>query len=161
MIMLSAVKGVTAKFGRRPVTAFHLALGHAQTVLPRPLGLREVAVSRIVGSVGRWHELAEDFRPLRWRPDKVDDERYAGILRALQRGLTLPPISVYLLDGAYYVLDGHHRVAAAKALGQVFVDAEVTEYLQPVRSLGVPTVKRALEVASTEHTNGSSGARAA
>jgi ParB-like chromosome segregation protein Spo0J len=64
---------------------------------------------------------------------KLDDERYRGIEAALRRGLILPPIVAYLLDGDYYVLDGHHRVAAARALGQVFMDAEVVVYRRAPR----------------------------
>ena len=51
----------------------------AAPLVPRPLGLRAIPVARIVGSVDRWRELAADFRPPRWRWDKVDDERYRGI----------------------------------------------------------------------------------
>jgi len=115
-------------FGRRSVRSFEAVAGRAGMTIPVPLGLREVPVARVVGSVGRWRELAADFRPRRWRWNKLDDERYRGIEAALRRGLTLPPIVAYVLDGDYYVLDGHHRVAAARALGQIFLDAEVTEY---------------------------------
>lgn len=62
---------------------------------------------------------AADSRPLRPRWSKLDDERYRGIEAAPCRGLALPPIVAYLLDGDYYVLDSHHRVAAARAMGQV------------------------------------------
>ena len=33
---------------------------------------------------------------------------------------------VYELDGQYFVVDGHHRVAIAKQLGMDFIDARVT-----------------------------------
>ena len=38
-----------------------------------------------------------------------------------------PPITVFRIDRAYFVEDGHHRVAVARALGMEFVDAVVTE----------------------------------
>jgi hypothetical protein len=38
-------------------------------------------------------------------------------------------ISVYQVDHAYFVLDGHKRVALAMAEGRVFIDADVTEWL--------------------------------
>jgi hypothetical protein len=41
----------------------------------------------------------------------------------------LPPITVYQLGNRYFVIDGHTRVAAAKALGIEFIDADVTEAL--------------------------------
>jgi hypothetical protein len=37
-----------------------------------------------------------------------------------------PPISVFELDGSYFVVDGHHRVAVARQRGVQYIDAEVT-----------------------------------
>jgi hypothetical protein len=128
LLSIPAAGWAIGSLGRRPVRSFKAAAERVGPTTSAPLGLRPVPVARVVGSVGRWRELATDFRPLRWRWDKVDDERYRGIAAALRRGLTLPPIVAYLLDGDYYVLDGHHRVAAARAQGQLFIDAEVTEY---------------------------------
>lgn len=56
-------------------------------------------------------------------------ERYADIERALLRGVELPPIEVYRIGAEYFVLDGHHRVAAARKIGQLYVDAVVTDYV--------------------------------
>jgi hypothetical protein len=38
-----------------------------------------------------------------------------------------PPIVVYQLGDAYFVIDGHHRVALARERGMEMIDAEVTE----------------------------------
>ncbi len=38
-----------------------------------------------------------------------------------------PPIVAYQLGDAYFVVDGHHRVAIAKQRGVEFIDAEVTK----------------------------------
>jgi hypothetical protein len=43
-------------------------------------------------------------------------------------GRALPPVELYRLGDGYYVLDGHHRVAAALAVGQLALDARVTEF---------------------------------
>jgi hypothetical protein len=45
-----------------------------------------------------------------------------------RRGTVLPPIELYKLGDRYYVVDGHHRVAASLSLGQLEIDAIVTEY---------------------------------
>ncbi len=88
---------------------------------------RTVEVGRIIGSVDRARELGADFRP---RPRRrSDNDRYERIERALERGDELPPVELYKLGFGYYVLDGHHRVAAALARNQVEIDAAVTEYL--------------------------------
>jgi hypothetical protein len=41
----------------------------------------------------------------------------------------MPPIDAYKLGFGYYVLDGHHRVAAALANGQVEIEANVVEHV--------------------------------
>lgn len=91
----------------------------------RLLGLREVAVKAIVGSVGR---SAEQYRPFGSRA-WLRSSRFRRILAALRAGQVLPPVELYLLAGEYYVLDGHHRVAAAAHLGVCDVDAVVWEFL--------------------------------
>ncbi|HEV7216887.1 MAG TPA: universal stress protein, partial [Chloroflexota bacterium] len=96
---------------------------------PKPLGLRTVDVARIVGSVGRARELGPDFRPPIRSQRRQDDERYDGIVKALQRGDVLPPIDLYKVGYNYFVLDGNHRVAAARATHQRDIDAIVTEFL--------------------------------
>jgi len=93
------------------------------------VGLRTIEVSRIVGSASRSLELGRDFRPIQRRGRRSDEQRYARVRDALDRGLALPPIEVYRIGFGYYVQDGHHRVAAALETGQLEIDAEVTECL--------------------------------
>ena len=112
---------------RLPLRNFHDDATRAGALVRRDLGMRTVEVGRIIGTVGRAHELGPDFRPLQRR--RADDERFGRIFRAVQRGEALPPVELYKLGFGYYVLDGHHRVAAAKAIGQREIDAHVTEFL--------------------------------
>jgi len=51
----------------------------------------------------------------------------------MERGELNEAISVYELDGKYFVLDGHHRVGAAKKLGQEYLDADIIQLI-PARS---------------------------
>jgi hypothetical protein len=46
----------------------------------------------------------------------------------MRDGAAFSPVELYLLEDRYYVVDGHHRVAAARSLGQLYVDALVTEF---------------------------------
>jgi hypothetical protein len=101
-------------------------LGAVPARLPR---LETVDVERIVGSVGRAHELGRDFRPPRRQRRQSDNERFAFIVRALRTGRQLPAVELYRLGDEYYVVDGHHRIAAVLAVGQLAVDAHVTEYV--------------------------------
>lgn len=91
-----------------------------------PLGVRSIRVKRIVGSAGKANTIGPDFLPANSRGGGGN---YRSILRRMQAGEILPPIVVYELNNRYYVVDGHTRVAAAKALGTEFIDADVTEAL--------------------------------
>ena len=93
----------------------------------RSLGIRTVEVSRIIGTVGRAHELGPNFHPLRRR--KSDEERLNRIKAAMESDQYIPPVELYKLGFGYYVLDGHHRLAIAHDLDMVEIDAEVTEYV--------------------------------
>jgi hypothetical protein len=125
----TALARTAAVFRRR--RAGLKAFDATEAVLPRWLGVREIPVAQIVGSVGRWRDLRADFRPR--RSPSADEERYRLVRAAVQRYEPLPPILVHRVGKEYFVLDGHHRVAAARALGRVYIDAEVTEYRPPRR----------------------------
>jgi hypothetical protein len=76
-------------------------------------------------------------------------QRFVVIGRATQQGKILPPLELYKLRrpqaeapsrpqpaqggrpgevSEYYVVDGHHRVAIGRRLGQDFFDAHVIEH---------------------------------
>ncbi len=120
----------------QPVRSFADDVARTGPVAPRTLGLRTVEVARIVGSVGRAGELDEDFRVA--SRTRLERQRYERILAAMERGESLPPVVLYKLGYGYYVVDGNHRVAAARELGQLEIDAEVTEFVP----LGDPQTQR-------------------
>lgn len=91
-------------------------------------GMRPVEVARIVGSVGKVRDFDRDFNPL--RPESR--LRWARIHRAMQAAEFLPPVQLYQVGQVFFVLDGHHRVSAAREQGQEFIDAEVIELPTPV-----------------------------
>jgi len=90
-------------------------------------GMRVVDTDEIVGSVGRSKDFDCRFLPLR----PSTGERWKRVDVAFHRGEDLPPVSLYKLDGAYFVLDGNHRVSVARFHGLRTVEAEVTEFLPP------------------------------
>ena len=92
-------------------------------------GIRVVDTDEIVGSVGRSKDFDRRFLPLR----ASTGERWKRVDVAFHRGEDLPPVSLYKLDGAYFVLDGNHRVSVARYHGVRAVEAEVTEFL-PARA---------------------------
>jgi hypothetical protein len=85
------------------------------------LGIREIPIDRIVGSVDRSGDFDRDFRPRRG----LSRGRLASLRSAFRDG-GLPAIEVFEVGGAYFVEDGHHRVALAREQHADFIDAEVT-----------------------------------
>lgn len=118
------------------VRSFAEDVARAGPVAPRALGFRTVEMARIVGSVGRAAELDGDFRV--HNRSRIELQRYERVRQAMEDGTFLPPVVLYKLGYGYYVLDGNHRIAAAKALGQVEVEADVTEFVP----LGDPLAQR-------------------
>jgi hypothetical protein len=84
------------------------------------LGVHAIPVERIVGSLDRSQDFTRDFRPRR----QASAARLRRLREAFPDGV-MPPIEVMEAGGAYFVSDGHHRVALARERGTVFVDAEV------------------------------------
>jgi hypothetical protein len=86
-------------------------------------GIRAIPIASIVGSVDRVTDFDPKFRPLR----RASRNRLASLQRAFSDG-SFPPISVHQIGDAYFVSDGHHRVALAHRLGMCFIDADVVRY---------------------------------
>ena len=87
------------------------------------LGLREVPVAKIVGSVGRHRDFDRTFLPS--KPDL--STRWRRIDEIMHRAEELPPVSLYKIGDAYFVQDGNHRVSVARQQGVEMIDAEVVE----------------------------------
>jgi len=92
-------------------------------------GTCEVPLNRIVGSVGRYNDFDERFR----LKQHVPTERLDHIKEAMRTGKPLPPVKLYQLKDEYYVLDGNHRIAAAKEFNHETVLARIVEFI-PTRS---------------------------
>ena len=86
-------------------------------------GIQSVPVDRIVGSVGRYQDFDRAFLPLQ----DATASRWVAIASARFSAVGLPPVKLYQVGDAYFVLDGHHRVSVAREQGAHFVDAEVIE----------------------------------
>ena len=85
------------------------------------LGPQEIPIDSIVGSVDRSADFGRDFRPQR----RLSRSRLANLRAAFPDGF-MPAITVFEVGGAYFVEDGHHRVALARERGADYIDAEVT-----------------------------------
>jgi hypothetical protein len=120
-----------------PVKSFEQEMHAGGALLGRAdRGMRTVETRKIVGSVGRAESLRSDFF---YRRGRAMTDRFKRVGQALERGVALPPLELYKVArrtdarqaapaSEYYVVDGHHRVAMARKLGQDYFDAHVVEY---------------------------------
>lgn len=88
-------------------------------------GIKTVDLENIIGSVGKYYDFDSQFRPKK----HVSEKRFTSIKKAMRDGKSLPPVKLYQIRNDYYVLDGNHRVAAAKELGRFDIQANVIELL--------------------------------
>jgi ParB-like nuclease domain. len=89
-------------------------------------GVREIPLDKVVGSAVA-EAKAADFDPGFLPVNRRLRDRWTRIYTAMVEGDELPPIDVYKLDDAYYVIDGHHRVSVARNLGRDVINARVVE----------------------------------
>ncbi|MFL6119956.1 chromosome partitioning protein ParB [Actinophytocola sp.] len=99
----------------------------------RRLGLQVITLDSIVGSVDRSREFDRRFRPTSGQVR----ERWQRLALAQRRGEPIPPIEVYRVGDMHFVMDGHHRVSVAHALGLKTIDAYVTEVVTRLSPSGI------------------------
>jgi DNA-binding Lrp family transcriptional regulator len=97
----------------------------------RDRGIRTVPMSRIVGSVGRYQDFDSRFR----FKHNMPSERLQRITEAMREGRPLGPVKLYQIKDDYYVLDGNHRISAAKHLGQDEILAHIFEFIPSENTL--------------------------
>ena len=91
----------------------------------RDRGIRTVPLNRVVGSVCRYQDFDNQFRFKQNRPS----ERLQWAKESMQLGRQLKPVELSQIKDEYYVLDGNHRIAAAKEFGHDEILAHVVEFI--------------------------------
>ena len=91
---------------------------------PTDLGLQDIPIKQIVGSVSRCYDFTSQFLPRGSIPGVK--ERWRRIYTLAATGQGFPPIEVYKMGECYFVKDGHHRVSVAKYLAWETIQAKVT-----------------------------------
>lgn len=120
-----ALSKLIARLSGQPAELLDLnSIRRASSQGQRHVGLRTVALGRITGSEGRTRDFDRNFNPL----GSHNRSRWLGIATARLRGVVLPPVNLIQVGERYFVRDGHHRISVARALGEQYIDAEVTEY---------------------------------
>jgi hypothetical protein len=110
---------VTAWLTKEPNTLlpFDEVRDHMPIKGQHSIGLKEVPLDRIVGSLGRYQDFDREFLPVQARTRS----RWINIVRAR-----------YKMGEIYFVKDGNHRVSVAREWNQGTIEAYVTEIIIPV-----------------------------
>jgi hypothetical protein len=131
------VKG-RRKRARTPLPNLYQIHPEARSVSTREVGLIAIPVDDVIGTaVDGPSQRGLDFLPLPALQSQNWEARWQRIRAANDRLSILPPIDVLQTAEGYWVVDGHNRVAAARATGQVAIDAIV----RSVRLPGEPGIR--------------------
>lgn len=122
----AAVHGILAFLANRPVFLVPFERIRQQLGLARSsyIGLREVEIEKIIGSVNRYEEFDNRFFPRM----NASRDRWQHIRSVWDAGIDLPPVRLYKVGEAYFVEDGNHRISVASSRGARSIEAEVTEF---------------------------------
>lgn len=89
-------------------------------------GVHDIPLNQIRGSVGRYQDFTASFLP---RNPRLQERWERVNTVALLEGV--PPVEVYQVGEAYFVLDGNHRVSIARQSGITHIEAHVWEFATP------------------------------
>jgi hypothetical protein len=112
---------------KRTIKCFTREFQRENLSSPINRGVTSVEIANIVGSVGRYMNFTEGFKPR--RSFITYNQRLNSIKQTMKERKELPLVELYKVRDDYYVVDGHHRIAAAKDLGMLSIDASVVEFL--------------------------------
>ncbi len=122
------LRRVLARFRQKPTSNRLLSFDDVRRVMLAYnrlyLGTRIVEVDKIIGSVGRRGDFDRCFLPAR----ASVGERWKRTDRAFHEGKDLPPVELYKIREAYFVLNGYHRVSVISYHGVRTLEAKVTEF---------------------------------
>ncbi|HEY1003394.1 MAG TPA: hypothetical protein VGD83_27510, partial [Streptosporangiaceae bacterium] len=91
-----------------------------------------VPIDQIVGSIEPTMCFDRRFRPT----SELPRARFERVAADVLSGRGMEPVELCQCDDFYYVLDGHHRIAVARALGERSVWAIITQVR--LNQTGVP-----------------------
>jgi nucleotide-binding universal stress UspA family protein len=106
----------------RPLLAYDEVRKKLHAIEVPTAELREIPLTAIVGSVGRYNDFTREFLPIQ----DSDEQRWVRVRLAMTGLSGVPPIEVYQIGDAYFVRDGNHRVSVARELGNTAIQAYVT-----------------------------------
>lgn len=121
----AALESLLARLSGQPASllSYDEVVGKLGVSGQSSLGVQQIPIDAIVGSVGRYLDFTRTFLPRL----EEDEDRWVRVGAAAATVADLPPIEVYKVGGSYFVLDGNHRVSLARQQRLLYIDAVVTE----------------------------------
>lgn len=113
------------------VKSFHDAKANEEDCKIVERGVQLVSLDKIVGSVGKYKDFDSKFR----FKNQEQSSRFRSIKQAMLDQKVFSPVQLYQIRDEFYILDGNHRVAAAKSLGRQEIEAKVTELISSKKNL--------------------------
>ncbi len=92
------------------------------------LGIQDISIDKIAGSMGRGRDFSRQFAPL--TNHQSGKERWRTIYALAVTAKGFPPVELYKIGCVYFVEDGHHRISVAKHLAWKTIQARVIELSQ-------------------------------
>ena len=123
--------GINVNKTGNTVKSFHEAQAKEEDCKIVERGILNINLDKIIGSVGKYKDFDSRFR---FR-NQEQSSRYRSIKQAMLDQKTFPPVKLYQIRNDFYILDGNHRVAAAKSLGRHEIEAKVTELISSKKNL--------------------------
>ena len=114
---------VWAKLSRRQTRLASFSEAPRSSVNRKFVGVQEIPIEKIIGTIGRENDFDNKFRPL---SNHLRDFWVDTFLSFSTE--TWSPILVHKIGEQYYVENGHHRTSVARAVGMAYIQAEVWEY---------------------------------
>lgn len=122
LFALAQAKGIWFRLGRR-LRGQSAALKRFEGRIQGRAYLATVSLDCISGTVSRADDFDAHFYP---RTDH-NETRWAQVATLMAEGAPLPPVELVSDGQRYYVVDGHHRISAARLLGRLEIDAQIIE----------------------------------
>jgi hypothetical protein len=117
--------------GRKPyLLPFDELIKDLQVTSTIHLGLKDIPLKNLMGSVGRAQDFTRHFMPC--SDDEQGKERWRIIYTLAVSGAGFPPINVFQMGPVYFVQNGHHRVSVACHLGWPTIQADVIVWSSPL-----------------------------
>ena len=121
----AALEKLRARLRRRPadLLSFDEVREKLKLATAGPRKIENIPLDAIIGRVGRYADFTRSYWPL----SDSDDQRWAKVKMAVSDMAGVPPIEVYQIGKAYFVLDGNHRVSVFREMGATHIQAYVTQ----------------------------------